>query len=84
LEGKGEGEVDVEGEQSTYILNDVAMVADEEEGAAVLHVDLHADQACTELVDVMSGSEGIHNNIPSVCPGRWCRVMPWQKSKVWS
>ncbi len=20
--------------------------------------------------------------LPSVCPGRWCRVMPWQKSNV--
>lgn len=30
--------------QSTYVLNDVAMVTDEEEGTAIRHIDLHTDQ----------------------------------------
>jgi hypothetical protein len=29
----------------TYVLNDVAVVADKEKGSTVLKIDLHADQA---------------------------------------
>jgi hypothetical protein len=31
--------------ESTYVLNDMAVVADEEEGAAVGQVELHSDQS---------------------------------------
>ena len=31
--------------EGTYILDNVAVVTDEEEGAAFLHVDLHANQS---------------------------------------
>lgn len=52
----------------THIFNDMAVVADEEESAAVLHVDLHPDQPC-ERSDRMSGLFR-QGNSPSVWPGK--------------
>lgn len=61
----------------TYVLDDVAVVADEEEGAAVGHVDLHADEAWRAVVSTSvlsvrrsACSEGPKFNSPSVCPGK--------------
>lgn len=34
----------------TYVLNDVAVVGNKEEGAGFGHVDLHADETCEEVV----------------------------------
>jgi hypothetical protein len=31
--------------ESTYVLNDVAVVANEEEGTAVWQIELHSDQS---------------------------------------
>ncbi len=57
-----------------YILDNMAMVANEEKRAGVLHIDLHANQSCK--CQWVSGSGLPDEAVPSVCPGRWCRVMP--------
>ena len=33
----------------TYVLNDVAMITNEEEGSTVRHINLHPNQACEVL-----------------------------------
>jgi len=43
------------GDSVTPILDDVAVVADEEESTAVWHIDLHADQAIGVPRQVMQG-----------------------------
>ncbi len=40
----------------TYVFDDVAMVRHEEEGAALLHVDLHADQAIGVAGEMVQGN----------------------------
>lgn len=52
----------------TYILNHVAVVANEEERATICHIDLHSDQAYMSVS--RCSLELILPLIPSVCPGK--------------
>ena len=60
----------------------MAVVRDEEESPTIREIQLHANQ--TYGASIWRRASGWTNYSPSVCPGRWCKVMPWQKSIVLS
>lgn len=64
-----------EKERRVHILDNMKMIRSEYQSSTVLQVDLHTDQAC-DLVLACTFESFFHAYGPSVCPGRWCNVMP--------